>query len=61
LKTTSITIAIDSFDNSETNASQLSTTGTGEVSINAEWKKIKFEVIKDKKTDKVMKVNYELY
>lgn len=61
LKTTSITIAIDNYDNSEANMNQLSTTGIGEVSINAEWKKIKFEVIKDKKSDKVMKVNYELY
>lgn len=61
LKTTNIVIAIDSFDNLEPNINQLNTSGTGEVSINSEWKKIKFEVIKDKKTDKVTKVNYELY
>ena len=60
MKTTSITIALDSFDNTEPNANQLSTKGTGEVSINAEWKKFKFEVVKDKKTDKVLKVTYQL-
>lgn len=60
LKTTNIVVAINSFNDELVNSKQTKTMGSGEISINSEWKKISFEIIENTATKEVIKISYKL-
>lgn len=61
LKTTNIVVAINSFDDESVNSKETKTIGSGEISINSEWKKFKFEVIENSETKEVVRISYKLF
>lgn len=60
LKTTNIVVAINSFTDEAVNSKQTKTIGSGEISIDSEWKKINFEIIENTATKEVVKISYKL-
>jgi hypothetical protein len=60
-KTKNIVIGVDSFDSEKIENNKMKISGNGEVRINFDWKKLKFEILKSEKLNAPVKIKYQIY